>query len=152
MKPNSYKEVSDYQSSDVMGQPLGKGEGAKKTFADLTQSLDVSASPFQLPSPLVFPLLARPEVGKLSAASPSLPITLSPRRGSHLRRLVLGADSFLWVSKYRTAQRAGVRRISCQQFILPVGPVFSSPVLTASCTEQQPWSLNNGRGRKPQRN
>ena len=91
MKPNSYKEVYDYQSSDVMGQPLGKGERAKKTFADLTQSLDVSVSPFQLPSPLVFPLLAHPEVGKLSAASPSLPITLSPCRGSHLLRLVPGS-------------------------------------------------------------
>lgn len=45
------------------------------------------------PQPFVFPLLARLEVGELSAASLSLPATLGPCGGSHLPRLAPGGGS-----------------------------------------------------------
>lgn len=68
-----------------MGQPIGKAEGAAEAFADLTQSLDVSASPFQLPSLLFFPCwLLQSLVNKVQHQS--LPVTLGPCKGSHLPR------------------------------------------------------------------
>lgn len=90
---------------------------------------------FPAPQPFFLPLLARPEVGELSAASRSLLITLGPCKGAISPGWHLGADSYRRVSERLGAWGAGARRLPCQQFILPVGPVFFSPILTASCTK-----------------